>query len=131
MYDILHISQGTVYAGDGAAFATVKFRMIVFKPFVGELLVGTIKSMDKNGVIVSFDFFDQVIIPPGHLQEGSEWDPIEKCWYWPFGSHRLSMMAQEQVRVRVEKIIFNPPESKRYVLHKIGLKFQHRFAGFN
>lgn len=89
--------------------------MIVFKPFVGELLVGTIKSMDKNGVILSFDFFDQAIIPPGQLQEGSEWSEKDKAWYWPFGGHKLWMSVNEQVRVRIDKVVFNPPESKRYV----------------
>jgi len=117
LYDVLEISQGTVYAGDGGAFATVKFRMIVFKPFVGELLVGSIKSQDQNGVMVTFDFFDQVIVPPGFLQPESAWNG-EK-WYWNFGEHRLWMSIGDQVRVRIEKITFNPPESKRYVFTPI------------
>jgi DNA-directed RNA polymerase subunit E'/Rpb7 len=101
-----------VYAGDGAAFATVKFRMIVFKPFVGELLNGSIKSMDKNGIVVTLDFFDQVIVPPSLMQSPAEWSGSR--WYWEFNEHKLWMNVKDQIRVRIEKVSFNPPESKRY-----------------
>lgn len=125
LYDVLEISQGTVYAGDGAAFATVKFRMIVFKPFVGELLVGSVKSMDHNGVVITLDFFDQVLIPPSYLQRESEWNGSN--WYWRFGEHRLWMNIGDQVRVRVEAVVFNPPESKRYE-HTIAGERVFRFS---
>lgn len=40
IYDILDISGGFIYPSDGAAIYDVKFRLVVFLPFVGEVLVG-------------------------------------------------------------------------------------------
>lgn len=114
MHDVLEISQGTVYAGDGGAFANVKFRMIVFKPFVGELLVGSVKSMDPNGIVVTLNFFDQVLVPPELMNSGCEWSG--KHWYWRFGDHKLHISIQDHIRIRIQNVVFNPPESKRYIL---------------
>lgn len=41
---------------------------VVFRPFVGEVMVGKIKACTKEGVQVSMDFFDDVIIPSYSLQ---------------------------------------------------------------
>lgn len=47
IYDVLHIEGGFVYPNDGAAFFKVQFRLVVFRPFVGEILVGKLKSCTK------------------------------------------------------------------------------------
>ena len=43
LYDILHIGGGFIYPGEGAAHFQVKFRLIVFRPFVGEVVVGRLE----------------------------------------------------------------------------------------
>ena len=110
-----------MYAGDGGAYATVKFRMIVFKPFVGELLVGSIKSMDANGILVTLNFFDQVLVPPELMNPDCEWSG--QNWYWRFGEHKLHMAVQDHIRLRISNVVFNPPESKRYGPHSPFFEF--------
>lgn len=47
IFDILDIQGGFVFPSDGAAHFDTKFRVVVFKPFVGEVIVGKLKSCDK------------------------------------------------------------------------------------
>lgn len=47
IFDILDIQGGFVFPSDGAAHFDTKFRVVVFKPFVGEVLVGKLQSCDE------------------------------------------------------------------------------------
>lgn len=52
IYDILDIQGGSIYASEGAAHYTVKFRLVVFRPFIGELLVGRLTKCDKCALLI-------------------------------------------------------------------------------
>ena len=41
----------------------VKFRMILFRPVEGEIIVGTVLSSNMSGIRVSLEFMDDVWIP--------------------------------------------------------------------
>ena len=47
VYDILDIQGGFVYPSDGAAIYDVTFRLVVFLPFIGEVIVGRLASSSK------------------------------------------------------------------------------------
>lgn len=47
IYDIQHIKGGHVYPNDGAAYFKARFRCVVFRPFVGEVIVGKLQSSNK------------------------------------------------------------------------------------
>ena len=47
IYDVLSITGGFIYPSDGAAHYTVAFRLVVFKPFVGQILTGRLAKSDK------------------------------------------------------------------------------------
>ena len=67
------------------ADCTATFRMVIFKPFIGEILAGKIKGCSPDGVTgmrclsakvslspsVSLGFFHDILIPPHFLQEGT------------------------------------------------------------
>ncbi|KAI8087477.1 RNA polymerase Rpb7 [Thamnidium elegans] len=72
VHDILHTSEGFILYGDGCSYVKVLFRVVVFRPFVGEILTGKIKSCSPSGVRVSMGFFDDILIPGGALQPGSK-----------------------------------------------------------
>jgi DNA-directed RNA polymerase III subunit RPC8 len=52
--DILSISEGVIIPGDGGSYHRVKFRLIVFRPFYGEVIVGKIKASAPAGIQGSF-----------------------------------------------------------------------------
>ncbi|RMD39692.1 hypothetical protein DV735_g5416, partial [Chaetothyriales sp. CBS 134920] len=55
LYDILNYSDGLVGAGTGNVNVNVEFRMIVFRPFKGEILTGVIKRCTREGLELWFD----------------------------------------------------------------------------
>ena len=69
LYDILHVSESFLRHGDPAAHVHATFRFVVFRPFVGETLVGKVRACSREGVHVSLGFFDNILIPPEYLQE--------------------------------------------------------------
>ena len=71
LYDIISIGDCYVYPGDGSSWSKVNFRVVVFRPFVGEILEGKIKNSNSEGIQLTLDFFDDVYIPAHYLQEPS------------------------------------------------------------
>lgn len=47
VYDILDITGGDIYPSDGAAIFDVQFRLAVFLPFVGEVIVGRLVKSNR------------------------------------------------------------------------------------
>ncbi len=73
VYDFERIGDANLHPGEGAAYTDVTFRLLVFRPFVGEVLCGTVLSSDKEmGVQVGIDFFDCITVPPAQLPQPSE-----------------------------------------------------------
>mmetsp|Transcript_24594 Transcript_24594/g.36221 ORF Transcript_24594/g.36221 Transcript_24594/m.36221 type:complete len:158 (+) Transcript_24594:128-601(+) len=86
--------------------------MVVFRPFIGEIIVGKIAACREDGIRVSLDFFDDIVIPTMHLQAPSEYVPRRKCWIWRFdeddesGGIEFPMQAGDKIRFRVRTIDF-------------------------
>ena len=83
-YDILEAGDPVVYPAEGCCHQSVKFRLIVFRPFLGEVLVGRIVSSTELGIKVTVDFFDEIFIPSFLLCQPSEFDRIRSIWTWHF-----------------------------------------------
>lgn len=50
LYDIIDIGNSYIFPGDGSSHTEVKFRFIVFRPVVEEILIGKIKNCSREGV---------------------------------------------------------------------------------
>ena len=48
-----------------------EFRLVVFRPFKGEVITGRISSSSDTGIKVALDFFDDVHVPLELMFEGS------------------------------------------------------------
>lgn len=46
VYDVSHVSDPLIMHGTGSQLVDTVFRLIVFKPFVGEVLLGTVVDCD-------------------------------------------------------------------------------------
>ncbi|KAF7108274.1 hypothetical protein CFC21_108772 [Triticum aestivum] len=68
VYDILAVEGGFIFPGEGCSTYKVSFRLLMFRPFIGEVLVGKISGYDEKGLQVSLDFFTDICIP-GHLMQ--------------------------------------------------------------
>jgi len=48
IYDIQAVEGGFVYHSDGAAHFTVKFTLVIFRPLVGGVLAGRVKTCTRS-----------------------------------------------------------------------------------
>jgi hypothetical protein len=84
----------------------VDFRLIVFRPFKGEVMTGRISSSSVHGINVRTDFFNEIFIPHTYLFEGSTFDVKENVWIWNNDGNEFYMDKNEVIRFRVEEEAF-------------------------
>ncbi|PIA18307.1 hypothetical protein COEREDRAFT_6548 [Coemansia reversa NRRL 1564] len=112
VHDLLEIDEGFVQHSEGWIWVKVKFRMIVFRPFRDEVLVGRVRSASPVGIEVSMGFFDDISIPANQMPVGSEFDGSEGVWVWRYEGNELFMDLDEPIRFRVLDTVFldvSPP----------------------
>lgn len=108
LYDIVEIGESSIYCGDAAIHTQCTCRMIVFRPAVGEIICGTLKSSSKEGLSVSLGFFDSITIPPQQLCEPAKFNETDQSWTWHYvdeedKKHDLLLEVGDQIRFRVLK----------------------------
>ena len=112
LYDVLKIGKSLLYPGNAAQHTEVEFRMVVFRPHVGEVLEGTLVSCSPQGLRISVGFFDEIHVPSRLLQSPSSWSDEERVWVWDVTpDHQLFLDPANPLRLRVEDVIFREPTS--------------------
>ncbi|KAK9366323.1 RNA polymerase III subunit Rpc25-domain-containing protein [Lipomyces kononenkoae] len=121
LFDILEVGDGLIRHGDGGAYINTVFRLIVFRPFVGEVLVGWISSCSEEGIRVRMDFFDDIFIPKEYLFEGCIFVPSEQAWIWRT-EHDLYLDTNEKIRFKIEQETFTDqsPQGPKNILAEEG-----------
>eukprot|EP00850_Spirogloea_muscicola_P020438 SM000216S06564 [mRNA] locus=s216:197964:200027:+ [translate_table: standard] len=127
LYDVQSVTGGFVYPGDGAPRFTVAFRLVVFRPFVGEVLLGKLRSADTSGLCRAFQLVSPLdwklqlstlrLESPGAcsvagllavVAAAARSNEEEELWVWRFGDNELFMDIDEEVRFRVAQVSFVP-----------------------
>jgi DNA-directed RNA polymerase III subunit RPC8 len=108
LYDIQSISDAVVHAcQDGSYQCKVEFRMVVFRPLKGQVLLGLIKECDQQkGIRISLEFFDDIYIPPAYLMENTVYNREESVWVWNYDGQELFMDPGNWIRFRIEQSQF-------------------------
>lgn len=107
VWDILDIKDGLLKPGDGAAYVQAAFRLVVWKPFVGEILTGWVAECSADGIKVRMPFFTDVFIPKDYLFENCIFKPEDSAWVWrPDAETELFIDQNEAIRFRVEEEVF-------------------------
>ncbi|CAD6593203.1 MAG: DNA-directed RNA polymerase III subunit rpc25 [Alectoria sarmentosa] len=117
MYDILNASDGLIGHGTGILNVNVEFRLIVFRPFKGEIMLGQISgaseygmkstppfSHDKTRLMTFRTLVDPALVDNG-LLHGSDMgfsNVQEQVWTWVNDGDEYFYDKNEWVRVRVE-----------------------------
>ena len=50
LFDIIDMGESFIFPGGSASHTKVHFRYVVFRPFIDEVLTGTIKRSSSEGV---------------------------------------------------------------------------------
>eukprot|EP00388_Colpodella_angusta_P022179 GDKJ01056612.1.p1 GENE.GDKJ01056612.1~~GDKJ01056612.1.p1 ORF type:complete len:193 (+),score=33.16 GDKJ01056612.1:85-663(+) len=120
LYDIVSLREAIVQRLDGKTLMKLTFRIVVFKPFEGEILSGRITSADAFGLSVSVGFFDDIRIPCTKLHAPTNFDEVEQAWCWRFNEYNMYYDIGDTVRFRVSCVNF--PELKHDGPKDIGLE---------
>ncbi|KAF2196883.1 DNA-directed RNA polymerase III polypeptide, partial [Delitschia confertaspora ATCC 74209] len=103
MWDLLEASEGLIGHGTGLVNVNVECRMVVFRPFRGEIIQGKIKDSDEKGITIDLDFTCEVYVPGSNLPSNSSFDRAEGVWVWHSEETDLYFDKGEMVRLRIEQ----------------------------
>lgn len=112
LHDVLELGDGYILPGDGSVHIRVKFRFIVFRPFVDEVIEAKVLSSNKSGLTLSIKFFEDIFIPAHRLPQTSVFEEEEQIWYWEYPSDddqppaKLYMDPGKIVKFRVLENVF-------------------------
>ncbi|KAL9110073.1 MAG: hypothetical protein Q9227_005412 [Pyrenula ochraceoflavens] len=108
MYDLLDASEGLIGYGDGTVNVNVRFRLLVFRPFHSEVLLGRVIALSPTGIRISVDFFEAITVSPDLLFENMKFVPDDETeagggWLWDNDGNELWIDLGDTVRLRVER----------------------------
>jgi DNA-directed RNA polymerase III subunit RPC8 len=95
----------------------VNLRLVLFKPFVGEILTGKILECSKEGIEIDLNFCS-AFIPAAFLNESSSFDEIEGVFIWHYDENELFYDKGEIIRFKVNAFIL--PEEEGQNLEILG-----------
>ena len=118
LHDLLELGDPLIRPGDPSAHLTARFRLLLFRPLPGQVILGTVKNSSEAGITVSVGFFDDILVPSGMLPIGTSWDREERVWVWEFDGNRLFIDVGEEIRFRVISETFEeaPPLPKDQIV---------------
>ncbi|PPJ60242.1 hypothetical protein CBER1_01328 [Cercospora berteroae] len=110
-HSLISASEGLIGHGTGIVNVNVDFRLVVFRPFKGEILRATITQSSPQGIYLSLDFYEDLLVPPETLFEGSTWEKDENgtmAFVWRTedgegGQNEFFFDSAESCMVRIEE----------------------------
>ncbi|KAK7309511.1 hypothetical protein RJT34_06301 [Clitoria ternatea] len=113
VYDIRSIEGGFVFPGDGAPTYTVVFNLIMFRPFVGEIISAKLLSSDADGIRLTLGFFDDIYVPAHHLPTSNHFvaDLVNSkngIWFWDYDEQSYPIDAADEIKFQVQSVSYPP-----------------------
>lgn len=122
-HSLISASEGLIGHGTGIVHVNVDFRIMIFRPFKGEILRGIITHSNVKGIYLSMEFFEDIVVPPPFLFGGTKWDADEhgtETFIWRTdngegGQNEFFFDRAEKCLMRVEQEEWNDlsPQMKR------------------
>jgi len=104
-FDFVSADDPYIYPAEGAVHQLVNFRLVVFRPFVNEVLVGRVVSSNKEGLKVSLEFFDDILIPHTFLQTPYDYNEKTNTWNWLYSNDEEDETAIQSMPYEINDII--------------------------
>ncbi|KAG8779211.1 DNA-directed RNA polymerase III subunit rpc25 [Serendipita sp. 401] len=82
VFDLTKCGEGKIRYGDGCVWYKVDFRLVVFRPFISEVLIGKVKSQDEEGIKLTLTFFDEIYIDKTQLPAPCAYDSSKQQFFW-------------------------------------------------
>lgn len=93
----------------------MEFTLIMFRPFVGEIIVAKLKESTANGLRLSLEFFDDIYVPvhllpvPSHsVPDPGKRDRVVWIWKFPDSDEELVIDGIDEIKFQVHSVNFPP-----------------------
>ncbi|KAJ1552798.1 DNA-directed RNA polymerase III subunit rpc25 [Nowakowskiella sp. JEL0078] len=119
VFDILSIGDAIIHACQDGSYQSkvlidlkkVVFRVIVFRPFMDEIIIGSIATQSQEGIRVTIGFFSDILIPAHKMRPGTIFYPKESVWCWQIpneGSDTTELFLDKglDIQFRVKELKF-------------------------
>ncbi|KMZ60421.1 DNA-directed RNA polymerase III subunit RPC8 [Zostera marina] len=119
VYDIHKIDGGFIIDNDGGCLYKVVFRLLMFRPFIGEIITAWTDESNEDGLRLTTGFFNDIYVPKDFLQKPSIFG-ADGIWNWNTENESYTMDLKEELKFRVKSIKYpsmpvNPsPDSKPF-----------------
>ncbi len=110
--ELLSFDQGYILHNDGSSYHNTVFKVIVFRPLIGEILQGIVSRSTKGGIFIQCDQFYDILIPPRCMPSSMTYLEEEQVWIWEIDGQKSWLDTGEQIRVKVEKEEFTSNNKK-------------------
>lgn len=120
LWDWIQKGDDRILHGDGATMTRVKFRLVVFRPEIGEVMLARVSVADPSGLELSLEFFDDIHIAASAIQTPAEFDENEKAWVWKYEGNDLYIYEGDFVWFKVTELKFpSEEENKAYQMKAV------------
>ncbi|KAL7419387.1 DNA-directed RNA polymerase III complex subunit Rpc25 [Cryptotrichosporon argae] len=118
VYDISTAEDGKVTWGNGQMYYRVSFRLMMFVPFIGEVIVGKILSNTETYIRISLGFFQDIYVPLTLLPPNSAYDPNheDRLFFWYSEADDAVPMDTGELlnTVKDQRLYYEPGQSVRF-----------------
>lgn len=104
-------SYGDCRVINGSVWSTVTFQAVLFRPAKNERFRATIVGQSPEGIQLSVEFFDAIVVPPQLLPQPSQFDEEEGMWH-------LTLEAEEESG-KMEKHYFKSKDEVIVSTHSV------------
>jgi DNA-directed RNA polymerase subunit E' len=119
--DVLTIGEGTLIAGDGAAFYKVTFKVIHFIPQINEIIEGEMRDIAKFGAFIDFGAFEGMV----HIsQTMDDFVSVSKEGTLQGKDSKKVLKKGDKVRARIVAVSIKDTSEP-----KIGLTMRQEYMG--
>lgn len=85
LWDLVSFGDPLIFPNDSATHVEVQFRMLVYRPVVGEVVEATVLHVDVDfGLLASIGFFANLQVPISNLPRPGYFDITKHAWIWQY-----------------------------------------------
>jgi DNA-directed RNA polymerase III subunit RPC8 len=107
VWDVLDHGALVTIPHDGSFYYShVRFRVVVFRPFVGQVFDCRVIASDETGLSLTIDSHENIRVLPDDLPDYCIYDSCDGQWSWISDEEELPLRIGQTLRVRV-KICIN------------------------
>ncbi|ORY23986.1 RNA polymerase III subunit Rpc25-domain-containing protein [Naematelia encephala] len=106
VFDLLTVEDGKVTWGNGLMYYKVSFRLMLFAPFIGEVMHGRVLASTREYIRISTGFFQDIYITPALFPPNMAFDPSQNTWFWYSDSEDAILSQAELMNTIIESRLY-------------------------